>query len=308
MLITGRRIRNPGRYLGPVQRDSRIIIGVTDIGPYGDTLERAGFPVPPQIGDSVLPAPDFGPVSRYNADGKEEVHRDQPMETAYMVREWHWTQWQGPYRIPRSKLVSIPYKRYPRTFIPPPSVELRIAETGDGNRIVASPAIEYVEGNDANLLHTINLFLEIFGECEVLTENLEEITRPPIRRLNWTVLPPGRRPWPQLRGEIRPTLEQAPEEKQRIVEYRLQLMNDFEPEFHAIGNAGFRSYIVFGFPEKNLYVAESVYTGNATYVFDERWEALSRMTKAEILDENLQTDRIVHAENWEYRVRSLLST
>ena len=64
--------------------------------------------------------------------------------------------------------------------------------------------------------------------------------------------------------------------------------------------------VIFGFPHKNLHILESMYFGNATYVFDERWEELSKMTKAEILDQRLQTDRVIHEEGWENRVRNLL--
>ena len=73
-----------------------------------------------------------------------------------------------------------------------------------------------------------------------------------------------------------------------------------------MGRGGFSGYVVFGFPEKNIYVLESAYTGNATYIFDERWEQLSKMTKAEILNEQLQTDRIIHRVGWNRRIDDLL--
>jgi hypothetical protein len=306
MLIRGRRIRSLERYLGPVDRRTSIVIALTDITGHRDAVEQAGFTTDAEVGDSVLPAPVFGPVSRFNANGKDDVHRDRPMETVYRTVIWRWTEWRGPYRQERERIVEVPYQRYPRTFIPPPAEELRIALSAEGNRIVVGPAIEYVEANDARLLHVINLFLEMFGECEVLTEHLEEIIGGPVRRLNWTVLPPGRRPWPQLRSELEPIVREAPEGNQQLIRYRLQVLNGFAPEFYAIGQAGFRGYVIFGYPERNLFVSESMYIGNATYVFDERWEQLSQMTKAEILNEDLQTDRIIHRSSWEAQVRRLL--
>ena len=74
----------------------------------------------------------------------------------------------------------------------------------------------------------------------------------------------------------------------------------------AQGRGGFSGYIVFGFPRKNLYVLESLYYGNATYVFRENWEKLSQLSKAVILSGNLQTARIVHQPGWEKEVRHLL--
>lgn len=69
---------------------------------------------------------------------------------------------------------------------------------------------------------------------------------------------------------------------------------------------GFSRYVVFGFPQKNLYVVESMVYGNATYMFARDWESLSRMTKAEILEGGLHEQRLVHRLGWEDEVRRLL--
>jgi hypothetical protein len=107
-----------------------------------------GFSCDPQEGETILPPASRGPVSKYNAEGKYEVHKDQPMETAYRMVEWHWREWHGPYdRVERSKLVDVPYQRYPRTFIPPPSVELSISTAADGQRIITAGSIDYIDEN-----------------------------------------------------------------------------------------------------------------------------------------------------------------
>ena len=61
-----------------------------------------------------------------------------------------------------------------------------------------------------------------------------------------------------------------------------------------------------GFKEKNIYTLESLYYGNATYIFDERWEELSKKTKAEILNEKLQTDRVIHRKSWDDKIKGWL--
>ena len=157
------------------------------------------------------------------------------------------------------------------------------------------------------MLHAVNLFLEIFGQCTVLSENLDEIIVAPVRRVNWDILPAGRRPWDKLKPFIEKILKQAPEGRQPVIDYRLQMINRYGPEFVAVGRAGFHGYLIFGFPTKNLYLLESAYTGNATYVFAENWEKLSQLTKAEILTGKLQKDRLIHREGWETRVKRLLS-
>jgi hypothetical protein len=306
VLIQKRRIKNLNLYLAHVPAGSSVVIGVKDPGRFTGVLKKLGFTSEMEPGETVLPAP-VGPISNFNAVGKSRVHRDQPMETAYRMADWHWQEWHGRYdRVERSKIVDIPYKRFPRTFIEPPSIELQISATTQGERVVTSPPIDYVAEQESLLVHVINLFLEVFRECSVFTQELGEIIIAPVKNLNWRVLPPGRWPWEKLREEIGPLVQRARVGNRAMIEYRLETINRYEPDFVAVGQAGFQGYVGFGFTEKDLYVFESIYTGNATYVFDERWERLSRMTKAEILDQGLQTARIIHRSKWASRIHSLL--
>ena len=64
--------------------------------------------------------------------------------------------------------------------------------------------------------------------------------------------------------------------------------------------------MVFGFPKKGIYLLESVHLGNATYIFGDDWEKLSKLSKKEILDENLHKDRIVHRKLWHFNIMKIL--
>lgn len=307
MLIRGTRIRSVDRYLGRIKKGTSVIFGVPLAGQDSKLLERIGFNKAPGLGDAVLPAPVFGTVSRFNAEGKDKVHKDQPKETAYRQAEWTWEEWHGRYdRLERSKIVDVPYKRYPRTFIPPPSVELAVQEGKDGELIIATPSTAYEMANESRIVHLANLMLEIFGYCQILTGDLEEIPLSKLRRVNWEVLPRGRRPWKKLEHELKQVIDGASEGNQPVIRHRLEVVNRYEPDFVAVGRAGFRGYLIFGFPEKELYVLESAYTGNATYVFGEDWDSLSKLTKAEILSDDLQEARLIHREGWEQSVKRLL--
>jgi len=305
MLINKKRIRNLKNYAGFIKRGRKVIVGVKDIERYKEILKKIGFTENLEAGESLLPSDSFGPVSNFNAEGKYVKHKDQPMETAYRTVEWHWQEWNGPYdRVERSKLVDVPYKRYPRSFISPPSVEITIYRKTNNEIVLAGPAIEYSEENTSNLTHIINLFLEIFEECQFFTEDLDEFIKTPLRRLNWRILPPGPMPWTQLQHKIAPLIKLAPKGNQPVIEYRLRTISNCKPDFTAIGEAGFKGYIILGFNSKKVYMCESLYYGNATYVFNEEWESLSKKTKAEILSDNLQDDRIIHrGEGWEEKVK-----
>ena len=153
----------------------------------------------------------------------------------------------------------------------------------------------------------INLFLEIFGQCEVRTDNLHEIFKAPVQHINWEILPRGTWPWENLLGQLEPIIKEAPEGNRELIADRWETLNGYQPQFYALGRAGFRGYIVFGFPDQHLQVLESIFSGNATYIFGDDWQRLSQMTKAEVLNDHCQKDRIIHRAGWHRRVEGLLT-
>ena len=87
---------------------------------------------------------------------------------------------------------------------------------------------------------------------------------------------------------------------------KCEYINSFHPDFRAYGMSGFRGYVIFGFKKRNIYVLESVYTNNATYVFGQDWKMLSKLSKAEILNGKLQEARLIHNDNWKHDINELL--
>lgn len=305
MVIQKKRIYNIIPYIDHISNGSKIVIGITDPLRFSIILKRLGYLEPYQEGQSILPA-SIGPVSKYNAEGKIIKHKDLPKETAYRQIDWHWTEWHGPYRVDQSKIVDVPYERYPRSFVPPPSIELMISQNKEGELLLTAPGLKKTEENIDLMKHTVNLFLEYFGECQFFTENLESIIKTPLRRLNWIVLPQGEMPWEQFKKEVDPIVRSAPKGNQPILYYRLKTVNEFKPDFRAIGSGGFHGYIVHGFTKDNVYILESMYYGNATYVLGETWEEISKKTKAEILNEKLQKARVIHRLGWKRRIKQII--
>ena len=152
----------------------------------------------------------------------------------------------------------------------------------------------------------VNVLLELFGEAELLRGNLIAVAPGQLKRLNWEVLPRGRHPWVHLKAKVESVLEAQGPRKRPVFERRLSTIAEFGPDFTAVGRAGFSGYLIFGFEDRSLYILESAFYGNATYVLSRNWEALSAMSKAELLDASLHEERIVHRENWDSRIRALL--
>jgi len=308
MILRKKRIVNIDPVLSSIARETNFIVGIQNPARFKEKLRRIGFTLPLQIGESILPPVSLGPVSQINAEGYDIIHRGRPKETAYRQVEWHWEEFDGPYdRTPQSRLVDVPYKRFPRTHVPPFSVELTLTKDLRDNFMIIGPYIKNTPDNKELIKHTLNLFFELFRECQIFSSNLKEIIKPPILRLNWQVLPPGRMPWETVMLHVRPIIELAPEGNRPFIWHRIEFINKYGPDFWAFGKGGFTGYFIMGFEAKNLYVCESVVHGNATYIFNEGWEELSRKTKAEILDAKLQKDRIIHRiGHWDKSIRGLL--
>jgi hypothetical protein len=302
MIIQGRRIRNANRYLQVVNDGTPIIIGIdmADIRVGG--LQAAGFPAQSTVNDSILPAA-HGAISSFNANGRHDVQHHLPFETVTHSVYTTWTDWHGN---EHSGYVARDYRRRPRLFVPPPGVELVISARVDGTEVVTTPSFIWTQANAETAKHRINLLLELFGRCEVFTEGLDRIIQAPIHRLNWRLLPPGPRPFAQLQQHLAHVIQEAPESHQPVITNRLEAINSHHPDFAAIGEGGFHGYVVFGFQNQDLYLFESIFIGNATYVFGNNWQALSQMTKADIINNALALERIIHRPGWHQRIQQLL--
>src|SRR3989344_6170445 len=305
MIITKKRIRSIGNNFPTLKSGDRFLVGIKNAERFKDKLEKIGFESI-SIGSTILPSP-IGQTTLFNAEGKYLKDKTKPKETAYREAEWHWKEWHGRGEtIEKSKTVYVPYKRYPRTCISPPALELSIVKNAQAENILITPILELNDQSEKEIVHAVNLVLEIFGECQIFAENLDDLFKTPLKRLNWKILPEGKMPWQKLNHELKNVLDSAGKGKKIVVANRIETVNKYNPDFVAVGTAGFTGYIVLGFPKKNLYILESAYYGNATYVFEKEWQKLSEMTKAEILNESLQKDRIIHQKGWEIKVKDLL--
>jgi hypothetical protein len=295
-----RKTRNIAKYLNHLQPSELYMIGLAIDAEIEKRLEELGFDVPLVPGQSMLPPARKGPACRRNADGYDIVHRDRPMETMYRQVEWHWTQFVGRHGTEEmSKIVDVPYQRYPRTHIAPYSTELEIKVREDGRIFVVAGPFANDEAHATIATNTANMLRETLGGFEVLGKDLSSWIGAPVRRLHWQLLPPGKNPWESAQPALDKMVERAPAGKQSVLRARLAAVGEKKPDFVAIGIGGFEGYTVFGFVKEGLCVLESPQVNNATYVLPmESWETVSQLTKAQILDAQAHKARIVHTRSW----------
>ena len=307
MLIKQTRIMNLSK-LSHVEKGEIIRIGVNNLERFEDKLLEIGFSIPIKPGDTILPKV-VGPVSDRNANGDYEVHKDQEKETCCRMIEWTYKQWAGRGETTEvTEYTTVPYERYPRTFIPPQSIELTVVDKDeDEELIIVSPKITFSQENKDEIVHIVNLFLEIFGECQVFNNKNQAIKMPDLVKLNWEVLPKGKMPWEKRKKQVKEFINRAKGTNKAVIERRLEEINKYDPDFTAIGKGGFNGYLVHGFVDENIYVLESIYTNNATYIIEDDWEEISKLTKAQILDNDLHKERIIHTKSWFKKINEILS-
>lgn len=298
MRISQRRIRNVENHLSGINEGSNFYIGLTDLNDIVDKLNRIGFGQDIGLGEQILPE-IVGPVTRFNANGKFRLLRDLPRETCY--RESYITDWHGNHHT-----VYIEYQRYQREPIEAPSIELTVAVDANDNQILLSPILVNQPDNYQDIKHVINLFLEIFGECETLHEDLIPAFNIPVTRLNWDVLPQGYQPWENVEPVLDEIINRTTPRKRVVIKNRLDKISESNPNFVAVGRAGFKGYMVFGFENKDFFILESIYSGNATYVLGQNWVDLSQLTKGQIVSQDLHERRIVHSPNWTNEIDDLM--
>lgn len=272
-----------------------------------DSLKRFGFVDPFNVGQTVLPSIHLGSVARRNASGYEQVHRDQPMEEMTRLLSWRRKEWHGSHQVEVDDFVQRTYRRYPRSYIAGDGIEFTIVARDDGRLLIASPIYDTSDAADAETLRTAaNLLLEGFGEMEFLHANLFPVLSVPIKRLNWDVFPKGQVPWDRVNAELDRVIASAAPSAQPVIRTRTRQVEDYGPNFAAIGRAGFSGYWVFGFTDYDLYVLESRTLDNATYILGSNWETVSQLTKAEVINSQLARARLIHDRSWSEKLDQAL--
>lgn len=305
VIIKQKRIRNLSKLNGV--KEGTMIVPVVRVENLDKTaFIKAGFTEKLDLGETILPN-KIGPITRYNADGGCLVHKDKPKETYYLMREWTYKKWVGGGDTEEvTDWVDVPRKRYPRTIIEPLALELAVMEDGRNEKLVCLPSVVFNESNSKLIIHEVNIMLELFGECEIVDYNLNPILKPTLKKLNWEVFPKGKMPWIKRKATLERFIVQARGKNSGVIRKRLETIYEHNPDFVAIGNGGFSGYLILGFEEKNLYILESTQVNNATYILENQWEDISKLSKAEILNNQYHKNRVIHSKQWFEDIKALL--
>lgn len=295
--IQQKRILNVAKYIPQHFHDKEIVTGVFQSQITKNQVEKIGLSWPLIIGEVITPS-IIGPVTRFNAQGKGIPQRDKPKETHFRDMEFTRTEWHGKDRVETTDCVWISYQKYPRKSISPPSLEISVTSSENGTISLTAKPFNCTNSKFNEIEHAVNMFLEIFGTCNIFLRGVTPQLVPVTKRLNWKILPPGKYPWEIVKKAIIDNQLRQPPKTFAAALNRFEKIHALNPDFHVIGQGGYQGYVVFGFQARKLFVLESQRVNNAIYILGEDWEILSQYSKAEILSGKKHIARIIHTPNW----------
>ncbi|WLQ14341.1 hypothetical protein O5O45_00100 [Hahella aquimaris] len=303
MKLQGKSMRSVTKLVAAAQGCEEIKIVHKISAETSETLEAIGFAADPEVGDYLIPQP-VGKVTAKNAHGKEIIRKDLPMEPE--PRSYHrtWKDWHGQ---EHSGIQTRYIDMYPREFKPAEEETLHVIQIND-NKYVSTDILVLDSENESRNIHLSNLMLECFGGFEIVDAKNGSVIGSKVKQLHWDILPPGEYPWSRAKPLVGEVTKRLKESEKEVVESRMQSITRYNPDFLATGRAGFSGYFVYGFSTKGIYILESVHLDNATYVFGDDWERLSKLTKNQIINGNLEHKRIIHDQKWDREIRRLLAS
>ena len=258
--------------------------------------EKLGFEVFEE-GIAIEPSPLLGINCERNACGYSYPDKTKPKESAVIgTRYWELLDWGGH---PHSGYCDIIRDIYPKIEIKPANIEFIFVK----NQAQEEFIIADISNDDKKkyLKQTINMFLEIFGFCEIFNEDLSLVTsRDYLKRCNWEILPPGvkAKALEKRKGD-------KAKNKKSFNQYRLDVLDTYKPEQTVIGLGGFSGYYAYLF--SNTCFLESGTYGNATYIIPKKdWESLSKLSKGELSKTDKVIDKVIHNEDWEMNIATII--
>lgn len=295
-------IRNVEKYTNSLEEKS-YNIGLKIDKNIQEKLNELGFPAI-EDGYSMLPEKINGRFSKFNIHGSHKLRRDLPKEPHSYSIMTEITDWHGNrHHVMQTRTI----QRIAREKIPAPEVELQIVSNDKKEHfVISSYSVEIGKTDNEKIKHILNLFLEIFRQVEFFELDMNSINKPTIERLNWEILPQGELPWEDKEKYIEKVAQNAKKSQKVFLDERLKTIESENPDLRAIGINGYKGYIVYGFSEKNLYIFESAFYGNATYIFKYEWKSISQLTKSEIINNNLVEKRLIHTSEWKEQLLSAI--
>lgn len=304
MKLTQNSIRNTKKLLSDIQENQEFAIGLEITKEIEEIIKSKLDITISEVDKSFMPSPLIGKNTMRNADGEYLPDKSKEKEIAYRPHEYSLEGWDGK---THSGICYVPYERYPKKFIQPYGLEMIISNQNNTKYIYIFNVFKKSVSSDEKIKFAANLMLEVFHTVDTLTLNEDNqfIKNTPIEKVNWLIFPPGSKISEEIQKNIKQSISKT---EIKFIQKRIEWLQSKSPTSIKEGLGGYTGYLVFEFkkPKHNIYVIDSMIYGKATYIFEDNWENVSRLTKKEIIQNNLAKDRIIHNNSWEKNVSNYI--
>lgn len=259
----------------------------------------------------IIPNYMAGHYSDCNMHGRDIVRKDLPMETrVYSWEAPNYGDWgKGSHECSFNREV------HHRDFIPPRELELLVEMIGKEaggeqttyvfkftiNSILDRTSSDFID----DLFFALNLMQENVGTVDVYPSNASLDDYLKTLYVDWEILPPGERE--ETIAKILSGFKAPTKEIREKIIARYDLLARLKPIGWVSGTSGFRRYFGAKFSD-DLVAFENLEYGNAIYVMFKNWQALSKLSRIELLTQKQRDDfcRIVHASNWQIKLKRII--
>lgn len=303
MKIVKKRIVNVKKYLTDLKDNDRFYIGITlnanrinKIKNDFDYLDKANL--------IVVPRPYLGINSQRNAVGECIPDKSKHKIIDYRASTYRLKDWGGYWH---EGTCEIPYSKYPSIFIEPQNFKFQIIKSNKKEILIVNQEFINEEAEYKNIKFCFNLFLEIFKEVETYTMDRNSFQlKVPLKEVDWEILPKGTKIWESFKNKK--LFNKISLSSQKLLKDRFEYIETFKPNREFQGKAGYTGYVVFCFDSERIYVLDSIIYGNATYIFSDKWENFSKLTKKDIIMNHYEKARIIHSNDWRKRLAKELKS
>jgi len=254
-------------------------------------------------GDPAPPLPMLGLFARRNLDGWSEKRKDLPKERREIssyVPSWN----SGSYHSVSRPVDAYPLEHHAAKLLTVSAAVLEDLVDGALVRFrVDQPLDRSAEDFADNLLFNLRLLREAVGHAQIFDADLSDDQFARIQRVDWKLLPPGS-------GDqvLERLASRSPVTSERLIvaRERLRILDRLGHDGYIVGEGKFARYFGVTFGDR-LVALENLEYGNALYVFEEKWEQLTQLSRTELIKRrDPSVHRIPHLPGWQSAVRKLV--
>lgn len=280
-----------------------VQIGLEDVDRYahlGIRMEQGSI----IAGKAAPPPRSCGAQARRNLDGWEDKRRDLQKESRE-ISNWA-PSWNGSgYHLVSRTVEAWPVEYHSAKLLTLSAVVLRspIEEKFSVRFRVDQPLARDNANFERDLAFNLRLLREAVGDAHVYSADFTEDDFANIQAVDWEFLP---------RGSCEEVLKRlatgrsSNDARMQVAADRIRVLDRLEHDGYIVGSGMFAQYFGAKFGAR-LVALENLEYGNALYLFEENWEALTKLSRTELIKRrDPSVHRIPHVRGWQSMLRKLL--